>query len=191
MLEHIITSKTRRKILNFFFQHLGTSYHMRRIAREVDEEINAVKRELDILEKAGVLEKEKRLNKILFTLNSEWIFYSEFISIFIKSSPLVRSIMKNISRIGKVHFVVISEKYAKKTPLLDSEIYILIIGTVVANEIVELIKKSQEEFPYEINYTIMTKEEFSFRKKNKDPFIWHFLNQPKIMVIGQESQLMA
>ena len=110
---------------------------------------------------------------------------------FIKSSPLAVSIVKNISRIGKINFVVFSEKYAERTPLLESEVYILIIGTIVANEIVDIIKTAESEFPFEINYTIMTKEEFLFRKKNKDPFIWHFLNQPKIMVIGSEAQLMA
>jgi hypothetical protein len=41
----------------------------------------------------------------------------------------------------------------------------------------------------EINYTAMTEEEFNFRKKNNDPFIWSFLKHPKIMILGNEEDL--
>ncbi|HLD26338.1 MAG TPA: ArsR family transcriptional regulator, partial [Patescibacteria group bacterium] len=61
MLLHIIPSKTRRKILALFFQNHDKHFHLRKVQREVDEEVNAVKRELDILEKEGILQKEKRV----------------------------------------------------------------------------------------------------------------------------------
>jgi hypothetical protein len=36
----------------------------------------------------------------------------------------------------------------------------------------------------------MTESEFLFRKKNNDPFIWRFLKQPKIMLVGVEEELL-
>src|SRR3989338_5921817 len=191
MLEYIITSKTRRKILAFFFNNPGVWYHMRRIGREVGEEINAVKRELDILEKAGLLLREKRLNKVLFCLNEKYINFHEFLAIFTKSSPIAQQCIKNISRLGKVKSIVLSEKFALREKIPDSEIYILVIGTVVVAEVVQIIKSQQETFPHEINYTVMTAEEFAFRKKNKDPFIWNFLHQPNIMIIGNPKELLS
>lgn len=164
---------------------------MRRIGREVDEEINAVKRELDILEKVGLLRKEKRLNKILFSINDKYLFFHEFLAIFTKSSDFARAFIKNLPRLGNVKNIVFSEKLALKKEILESEVYILIIGTVVIDEVVKIVRSHQDRFPFEINYTVMTKDEFLFRKKNKDPFIWNFLHQPKVMVVGSEEELLS
>lgn len=37
----------------------------------------------------------------------------------------------------------------------------------------------------------MSKKEFDYRKKQNDPFIWNFLKEPKVVVIGNESALMS
>jgi DNA-binding transcriptional ArsR family regulator len=190
MLQNIIPSKTRRKILSLFFQNVNQSFHLRKVAREVGEEINAVKRELDILEKEGVLKKEKRLNKVIFSLNNKYLYYNEFLSIFIKQGDLAQKILKNLSKIGKIKYAAVSYKFAKKQKISENEIYLLLVGLMVSPEVVKIISEEEKKYGSEINYTLMNEEEFNFRKKNNDPFIWGFLKQPKIMIVGEESELM-
>ena len=190
MLEHIIVSKTRRKILELFFLNPNRNFYLRQVVREIGEEINAVKRELDLLTKAKVLLKEKRLNKVFFQVNKNWFFFQEFLHIVWKNSIYAQTFLKNISRIGKIKFLVFSEKFAKKSPIKETEVYILFVGTVVIPEISQIIAKFEKDYGREINYTVMSKEEFEFRKKNKDPFLWSFLTQPKILIIGKEEELM-
>jgi len=190
MLQHIIPSKTRRKILALFFQNINQSFHLRKVAREVDEEINAVKRELDILEAEGLLRKEKRVNKVIYSLNPKYFFYDEFLRIFTKRCNLIQFILKNLSKIGKLKYVVLSYKFAKRQKVSEGEVYLLLIGTVVLPEVTKIIAEEEKNYGSEINYTVMTEEEFNFRKKNNDPFIWSFLKQPKIMIIGEEETLM-
>ena len=81
-------------------------------------------------------------------------------------------------------------KYAKKTQIKEDEIYVLFIGIIVIPEVVSIMGQAEKEFGREINYTVMTEEEFAFRKKNNDPFIWRFLKQPKVMLIGNEEELL-
>ncbi len=190
MLKHIIVSKTRRKILELFFLNPNKNFYLRQVVRETGEEINAVKRELDLLTEAKVLLKERRINKVFFSLNKNWLFYQEFLHIFLKNSQYAKIFLKNLSRLGKIKFLVFSEKFAQKEPIKETEVYLLIVGTVVLPEVAKLIAQLEKEYGREINYTVMTKEEFEFRKKNKDPFLWSFLIQPKIVVIGKESELM-
>lgn len=190
MLEHIIPSKTRRKIMALFFQNIGSNYHLRRVAREVNEEINAVKRELDILDKAGVLNKERRVNKVIFSLNDKHIFFNEFLAIFTKEGSLTQNIYKNIHKLGKVKYAVLSRKFSMKEKIPEGEVYLLLVGIIVIPEVVNIVSAEEKEKSLEINYTVMTEEEFAFRKKNNDPFIWYFLKQPKIMIIGDEGSLM-
>lgn len=189
MLTHLIPSKTRRKILGLFFNDTEGSWHLREVARQTGEEVNAVKRELDILEGGGILKKERRTNRVIYTINRDWILFDEFLRIFTKSAGLVQSIRKNLPRLGKVRFAALSMKYAKKQKVSEGEIYLLIIGVVVMPEVSSIIAQEEKSFPFEINYTVMTEPELLFRKKNNDPFIWKFLKEPKIMIKGEEDDL--
>jgi len=190
MLQHIIPSKTRRKILEFFFQKPNENFYLRRVVREVDEEVNAVKRELDILVEEKLLLREKRLNKVFYTLNKNYLFYDEFLRIFTKNSPILKMVYYNLPKLGKIKYIAISTRFAKKIPIKDEEIYFLFVGIVVIPELEVLMKKAESLYGSPINYTVMTEEEFIFRKKNNDPFIWRFLKQPKIMLVGDEENLM-
>lgn len=190
MLQHIIPSKARRKILEFFFHRPGENYYLRRVVREVDEEVNAVKRELDILTEEKLLLRERRLNKVYFTLNKSYQLYDEFLRIFFRTSSLAISIHNNLSKIGKIKFVAVSTKFPKNLIIKDDEIYLLLIGVIVVAEIEALIKDVEKNFGRPINYSAMTEDEFIFRKKNNDPFIWRFLKQPKIMLVGVEEELL-
>lgn len=189
MLHNIIPSKARRKILQLFFHNPKEHFYLRRIVREVNEEVNAVKRELDILSDAKVLLKEKRLNKVFYSLNKHYLYYDEFLRIFAKLGILNELVQKNLSKIGKVKFVVMSKALAKGEPLKKDEIYVLFVGFIVMPEVEVIMEKVDKALDKEINYTIMTEEEFAFRKKSNDPFIWKFLRQPKIMLVGVEEEL--
>jgi len=189
MLDHIIPSQTRIKILELFFHNPENSYYLRKVVREVDKEVNAVKRELDILEKEKVLLKEKRLNKVFYTLNKSYVFYEEFLRIFAKTGTLATLIYDKITKLGKVKFIALSSKFAKKELIKTDEVYLIFVGAVVVPEVTSIVSDVEKEFGSEINYTVMSEEEFAFRKKNNDPFVWRFLKQPKIMLIGLEEDL--
>lgn len=190
MLQHIIPSKVRRKILELFFHNTDGNYYLRDIVRKVDEEVNAVKRELDILHEGKVLLREKRLNKVFYSLNKNYIFFDEFLRIFTKTSRLATLITKNISRLGKVKYAAISTKYSRNIPIREDEIYLLFVGVIVVPEAEQIVNDAKAQFGKDINFTVMTEDELIFRKKNNDPFMWRFLQQPKVMVIGNEDELM-
>lgn len=190
MLQHIIPSKTRRKILNLFFHNPNESFYLRKIVRDINEEVNAVKRELDILDGEKLLNREKRLNKVFYSLNKSYQLYDEFMRIFTKTDKLASLVYANHSKLGKLKFITVSLKFSKKLPIKEDEIYLLLVGVVVVPEISAIITEIEKDFGREINYTVMTEEEFGFRKKNNDPFIWRFLRQPKVMLVGTEDDLL-
>lgn len=190
MLHHIIPSKARRKIMSLFFHNPQESYYLRKVVREVQEEVNAVKRELDILSEGKVLLKEKRLNKIFYSLNRSYIFYDEFMRIYAKTTLLSELIYKNISKIGKMKYIALSTKFIKQKDLKQEDVSLIFVGVVVVPEVVSIIEAVEKNLKREINYTVMTDEELAYRKKNNDPFIWKFLKQPKIMLHGSEEDLM-
>ncbi len=190
MLHHIIPSKVRRKILELFFHNIESNFYLREVVRRIDEEVNAVKRELDILYDGKVLLRERRMNKVFYSLNKSYIFFDEFLRIFTKTSSLSELIIKHLGRLGKIRYIAVSTKYAKKTQIKEDEIYVLFVGIVVVPEVDTIMNTARRDFGWDINYTVMTDDELKFRKKNNDPFIWKFLKQPKVMIVGQEEDLL-
>lgn len=190
MLESVIPSKTRRKILSLFYTHTTDLYYLRSIVREVGEEVNAVKRELDILEKAKILHREKRLNKVFYSLNKSYMFYDEFLRIFAKLGSFPQAVRDEAPRLGKIKFAALSLKFAHHKEIKKDEVYFVLVGSIIIPEIEQFMRQMEEKLSREINYTVMTEEEFSFRKRNSDPFMWRFLKSPKIMIFGSEEELM-
>lgn len=190
MLDYLIASKTRLKILRLFYQDPASQHYLREIVRLIDEEVNAVKRELDILDKAKVLNKEKRLNKVFYTLNPKYILYEEFLRIFAKDNDLAKQLLKMSSKLGKLKYVAVSLKYAKKQIIRDDEVYVLFVGTIVVPEVEAILGSIEKTFGRPINFTVMNDDELQFRKRNNDPFLWQFLRTPKVMLVGLEEDLM-
>ncbi|MDO8509770.1 MAG: ArsR family transcriptional regulator, partial [bacterium] len=55
MLEHLFGSTTRVKLLQIFFSSPDRAYFMRELARLVEVQLNAIRRELANLEKLGII----------------------------------------------------------------------------------------------------------------------------------------
>jgi hypothetical protein len=192
ILADIITSKVRIKILELFFSNISEMYHVRGVVRAIKEEINAVRRELDKLEKGGILKKEARGNRIYYWPRTDYPFYGDLLSIVSKTTGLGAELIANRSKIGKLNFVMFSGRFARrKTRKRDDDVDILVVGEVVLPELATLIRKEESKRTKEINYTVMTREEYDFRKKRRDPFLSGILSGGRVMIIGDEEDLVA
>lgn len=191
-LADIITSKVRIKILELFLANLKEMYHVRGIVRETGEEINAVRRELGKLEKDGILKKEPRGNRVYYWIRTDYPLFGDLLSIVSKSTGLGASIIENRNKIGKILFVMYSGKFARRKPRKkEDDVDILIVGDVVLPELATLIRVEEGKRGKEINYTVMSKEEFDFRKKRRDPFLLGILAGSRTMIIGDEEELVG
>ena len=191
-LSDIITSKVRIKILELFFSNLKELYHVRGIVRETSEEINAIRRELTKLEKDGLLRKEPRGNRIYYFVRPEHPFYGDLISMVSKTTGLGKSIIENRNKIGKVSFIMFSSKFARmKERKREDDVDILVVGEVVLPELASIIRVEESKRGKEINYTVMSREEFDFRKKRRDPFLGGILAGGRVMIIGDEEDLVG
>jgi hypothetical protein len=189
-LEDIITSKVRVKILELFFSNLTEMYHVRGIVREIKEEINAVRRELEKFETSGILKKEPRGNRVYYFLRNDYPLFGDLLAIVAKSTGLGKMILDSKSKLGKISLVMFSGKFARNKPRKnDDEVDILIVGEVVLPELAAIIRNFESKLNREINYTVMTKEELDYRKKRRDPFLQGIFLGSRVMIIGDEEEL--
>lgn len=191
-LEDIITSKVRIKVLELFFANPKEMYHVRGVVREIKEEINAVRRELENLEKSGILKKEGRGNRVYYWVRDEYPMYGDLIAMIAKTTGLGRMLIENKAKLGKPSFIMFSGKFARyKTRKKEDEVDILVVGDITLPELASLIRAEESKRAREINYTVMSRDEFDFRKKRRDPFLLGILAGSRVMIIGDEEDLVS
>lgn len=192
LLEDLIISRVRVKILTLFLTNPSKIYHVRDIVRKVGEEINAVRRELAHLEKAGMLAKEQRANRLFYGFRTEYPLYYELMELVAKTSGLGWDIVKNKAKLGKIKFAMQSGRYLRGLSHKGgSDVDLLIVGSVVLPELSQLVKAEEVKRERELNYTVMTEEEFEFRKRRRDPFVLEILSGSRIMLVGDEEDLVS
>ena len=191
MLSDLITSKSRVTLLNVFLLLPSEMYHVRELVRRTGDEINAVRRELLYLEKKGILLREPRANRVYYSLTRTYPFYFDLLRIGSKTIGLGDAILKNRVKIGKIKYAMFSGKFARRMEKKSTEVDLLIVGTIVIPELAVLIREEEKRLGTEINYTVMTEEEFMFRKKKRDPFILSVLLGSRVMLSGDEESMLA
>lgn len=191
-LDDFITSKVRIQILELFFSNPTEMYHVRGVVREIKEEINAVRRDLARLEKAGVLKREPRGNRVYYYLRTDYTMFGDLLSMISKTTGLGAQLTDYKNKIGKPTVIMFSGQFARhKKRHKDDEVDILIVGDMNLPELATLIRMEESKRGYEINYTVMGRDEFEFRKKRRDPFLQSILSASRVMILGDELNLVS
>ena len=191
MLEELFVSRVRVKILQLFLSSPQESlFHVREIVRRVSEEINAVRRELARMEKFGMVVSEWRANRRLYRFRKDYIYYKELSSLVAKTTGLGGNLIKNKNKLGKIKFAFLSTRFLKGLPISSNDVDLLVVGSIVLPELQAIIADEQAKREAEINYSFMDEAEFKFRVRRRDPFILHVLVQPKVMLLGDEDELL-
>ena len=190
MLEELFVSRVRVKILQLFLTSPEDLFHVREIVRRVSEEINAVRRELARMEKYGMVSSEWRANRRLYKFRRGYLFYKELLSLVAKTSGLGGNLVKMRAKLGKIKFAFISTRFLKGIQSSSEDVDLLVVGNIVLPELQSIIADEQAKREAEINYSFMDEAEFKFRVKRRDPFILKVLLQPKVMLIGDEDELL-
>ena len=87
-------------------------------------------------------------------------------------------------------FAVLSGRFLRALPKRSTtDVDLLVVGAIVLPELAQLVKAEEVRRGREMNYTVMTEEEFLFRKRRNDPFARDILSQSRVMVIGDEEEL--
>jgi hypothetical protein len=191
MLADFITSKSRIKLLDVYLLNPFDMFHVRDLVRKTGDEINAVRRELAFLEKKGVLQKEPRANRVYYSLSKNYAFYNDLLREAAKTAGLGAEIARNRIKLGKIKFAMLNGRFIRKMKKNPEEVDFLVVGTVVLPELALLVRNEESRLDIEINYTVMTEDEFDFRKKRRDQFIFDIINSPRVMLIGDEESMLS
>jgi len=180
-LSKIFWSKSRAKLLEKFLLAYewwnNNWFHMRGLSRELDEQINSIKRELDNLTELWILKYRMDMKKKMFYLNENFDLLEDFIQIFLKSyDPIVR--LKEYFKWETLLELIIINK-SVKTKLINptkSLLDIFLIWEIDKSEFADFI--NQAFFGRKVKYAIITTPELFERLEYWDKLIKNILTEP-------------
>jgi predicted nucleotidyltransferase len=189
MIERLFTSKVRVELLGMFFQRPDRAFYVREIERITGKDYKNVSRELQNLEDLGLLRSRKQGNLKYFSLNRDFLIYDELKSIFLKTRGAVGVLKPILSKMKGIELAFIYGSLASGTESADSDIDLMVIGTVPLERLLKSMRQPEGILSRDINTSLYEVSEIKKRLKKSDPFITEVLNGPKIMLIGNEDEL--
>ncbi len=202
MLTKLFGSNTRAKILKLFFFHPEEKHYIRQAARDLGLQVNSVRRELENLEKFGLLvsetgeggeedkekdngksKKKNNQEKKYFRVNKQFSLFEDVKSLIIKSQILYKEdFARRLKKAGNPKLLVLSGVFVNK---LNSSVDVLIVGRVNRDKVKRIISGLENEIGREINFSLMSPSEFKYRRDIVDIFLYDILEGEKIIVIDE------
>jgi len=189
MLESLFISKVRLKILKLYSLNPAASFHVRGLVREIDEEINAVRRELQNLAQAGILTSEKQGNRVVYTVKPECNVLSELKSLFLKDKPIVQQLADMIHEFENIKIVILTKNFLGKSGTGQSDIDVLIVGEPDIDKLGKRIADFEKSIAKTLRITVMKEDEFEFRKRKRDAFLLKIFREDKVILVGEYEDL--
>ena len=189
MIDSLFGSKTRVKLLYLFLNNLEKSFYVREITRMIDEQINSVRRELANMVSVGIVKQDAIDNKLYYSVNEDYPYVKPLMVIFSDKNnddkkPASASWEDSIKRIRGLKIAITAGK-------LDigsiASIDLLLVGdNMSAVAIKNLIKRIEKAKKSEINYAIMTYDDFYYRMSVKDRFIMDMIRNKHSVLLDTE-----
>lgn len=175
-LEKIFGSRTRVKVMALFTTGVKRPYYVREIARHVNERLNAVRRELEILRKVGMLDSYGNKRRKYYVVRADFPLLEELGSIMQKSGPGIEDVLfKSVEKLGDIRFACLSGFF---TNAKDSPTDMLLVGTINEQKLEDFIKKIEQQLQREVTYTPMTESEYRYRRNFNDLFLRQIFRHP-------------
>lgn len=158
MLDTIVTSKTRIKLLIKFFLNSATSSYLRDLEQEFGDSTNGIRLELNRFEEAGMLVSRVEGNKKIFKANTKHPLFSDIHNILLKMTGIDQVIDKVLSQIGGLEQAWLVGDFASGR---DSKIIELVLvgADIIVATLDEYVAKAESLINRQISYTIFPVEQ--------------------------------
>ena len=173
MLESLITSKTRIKLMIKFFINSDTTAYLRNLSEEFGESTNGIRQELNRFEDAKLLESKTEQNKKLYKANTKHPYFKDMHRLLLKYVGIEEIVDNVVNHIGELEKGYIINDFAQGNPgnILD----LLLVGKNFNYDYLnKLVRKAEDTVSFKIRYIAVSPEEAAqyIPDKTKTLLVW-------------------
>lgn len=188
MIEQLLGSKTRVKLLQLFLSNPNRSFYVREITRKIDEQINSVRRELSNLLNIGIIVSDTTNNRLYYEVNQQYEFYEPLRAIFGGEDMKDRKVTKSkeadeLKALGNVELLLYTGQFTRDE---RAGVDIFIVGNTNSNAVQKYVSELEQREGKELRYTVMTLKDFQYRQQVRDRFLGQVLDAKSQVVIDRQ-----
>lgn len=189
--------------MQLFYSNPNRSFYVREITRKIDEQINSVRRELANLLSIGIIASDNTNNRLYYEVNQDYEYYKPLKAIFgggstfddagvptatvAKPSDTAPNVERDrIKALGNVEVALYTGQFTRDE---SSGVDVLIVGDLNQHALQKFVTELETKEGKDIRYTVMSPQEFNYRRQIKDRFISTVLGSKKQVLIDKNSIL--
>lgn len=180
MLKNLFSSSIRADVLSLLLNSPDEKFYVREIAKLLRKNPSGIKRELDNLEKMGIVISERVANLKYFQADKESPLFSELKNLITKSLGLPGAI-KALLRASGAKAAFIYGPYAEGEDVDSVDLFV--IGA--SPSVIKGLKDLEKKFSLKINCTLMDEDEYRMKRKKADAALKRILSSKRITLIGR------
>ncbi|MDD5457107.1 MAG: hypothetical protein PHV30_08755 [Candidatus Margulisbacteria bacterium] len=170
LLENIIQSKVKRKLLKLFLFNKNKKYHTRELSRIIEEPISAVQREIKKLLQLQIIIKYPEGNIINYFLNTQNPFYEDLKKVVIKTSTEPREFFKLLISSKSLNIIALYGESVKAPMKFSEPLKLLIVGSMESEILNEYLKAIMDIFNREYELLYYSNEQYKKEAENNKKF---------------------
>jgi predicted nucleotidyltransferase len=159
------------------------------LARSLNENYSAVWRELDRLEKAGILISTRSGRAKAYRVNPACPITPELTAIMMKTAGAGETLKLHLKEVGGIQAAFIFGSFASGKADELSDIDLMIIGEMSLEVLAPVISEVEKQLNRPVNYVFYSDPEWQDQVTRNEPFALNIINSPKIWLIGESQDV--
>ncbi|MEZ5357620.1 MAG: nucleotidyltransferase domain-containing protein [Candidatus Zixiibacteriota bacterium] len=184
-------SKIRRKVLALFLLNPEKQFYFRETVRILDESPGALQREMKSLTSAGILIMRPIGVQTFYQANMDNPIFHELQSIVQKTfgvGDILRDVFRKHAK-NEIAFACIYGSIAAGRDTGESDIDLLVVGSIPFRYLVSMLKPIEEHIRRPINPTLYTPEDFREKLHAQNNFLQNVMAGEMFFIVGFEHDL--
>lgn len=185
-------SQARSLLLANFFVNPDQEFYIRELERKLKIPASNVSREIRKIEASGLIFSRPVGNLVMYKVNKESPLFSQLYEFVTKNLGIQEFLKPYFEKQEDVEFSFIYGSYARGKFDLNSDIDVFIVikkNCKLYEKLNGKLNEFEKMFGREINADILTLEEYNEKKSRQDPYISDIIENPKIFIKGEESDI--
>ncbi|PKO34661.1 MAG: DNA polymerase subunit beta [Betaproteobacteria bacterium HGW-Betaproteobacteria-7] len=186
----LFPNQYRRKVLGLLLMKPELQIHLRELARMIGATPGTLKKELDALCAAGLLNSKRVGNQTRFSANTVHPVFLELQALIRKTIGMADILRLCLAPLAdRIGAALIYGSIANATENANSDVDLMVIGDATFADIINATYEAQTALGREINPKVMTLDEWRTKRAADNAFLQHVFSNPRIMLIGDEHAL--
>lgn len=193
MIDALFGSKTRVKLLHLFLNNPGQPFYVREITRKIDEQINSVRRELANMLEIGIITSDSADNKLYYQVNQRYDHYVPLRAIFGDTKVYESAVIDTdndfemlLNSISGIRLAIFAGVLVRGS---SAPIDLLLVGSLSTAKAKSVVREIETKEGRDINYSLLSYDEFYYRLSVKDRFITEILNDKHKVIVDKDKVL--